>query len=162
MNFILILLSLFLFSCKLNYVEKQNSITDVEVNLTQDSETDFIIKRYLDGKFNASKSTSFNYKLALTRTETNEGSGIGSDSFTSSFKLTIRLSAVLRDAKTNRVVFSTSISESTNYITERDSPVKDYTSKKYASKNLSIMVAEKLYNEIEEYFAFLIDEKPLN
>ena len=161
MKFALILFTIFLASCKLHYVKRADLIQNVSVNIKQNDESDFIIKRYLEGKFNPSQNKPFEYQLLLTRTQTVDGAGIGSDSFTASFKLTLTVNAVLKDAKTGKVLFSTTITETTNYIAEKDNQIKDFTSQMQASKNISSTVAEKIYNTIQEHFAFLND-KPIN
>ena len=162
MKFALIVFTIFLASCKLNYIKREDIIQNVLIDIKQNDESDFIIKRYLEDKFNLVQGKPFEYQLLLTRTQTVEGSGIGSDSFTTSFKLTLTVNAVLKNIKTGKIMFSTTITETTNYIAEKNNQVKDFVSQIYASKNTSMTVAEKLYNSIQEHFAFLNNDTPIN
>jgi hypothetical protein len=154
MKILLSIITFTLASCGLYLVERNDQISDVEVIINQDDESSFIIKKILNDKFNSSTNAPYRYRLLIEKTESVTGSAIQSDAFSATYILNISVSFKLINAQTNKVIFVNTITNKSNYLAGRNNPVADFSSQKTNSKNLSIIVADKIYNTIQERFSF--------
>ncbi len=154
MKILLSIITFTLASCGIYLVERNDKISDVEVIITQDDESSFIIKKILNDKFNSSPNAPYRYRLLIEKTESVAGSAIQSDAFSATYVLNISVRFRLVDAQTNKVIFVNTVNSKSSYLATQDNPVADFSSQKTNSKNLGIIVADKIYNTIQERFSF--------
>jgi hypothetical protein len=152
MKKLLIIFCLLVFACNLEEVKREDKIKNVVVIPNKMDNNAFIIKRFLEDKFETSSNP--NYKLLIEKKETIGGSGLGSDAITANFVLTINVSFKLMEFETGKVIFTGSASSYTNYLSARENVIADFFTQKSASENASQDVADKIYIEIQNRFGF--------
>jgi hypothetical protein len=152
MNKILLIFLFFVISCGFEEVKRKEVIQNVLVIPSKKNEETFLIKNILEEKFNTTKNPE--YKLTLEMTENINASGFGSDIFTTNFTLTISINFKLIEISSGKVIFSSNVSGSTNYLSNRENVIAEYSSKKFANKNVSEALAGKIYDLIQNNFGF--------
>ena len=159
MKLLLVIFSLFLTSCNLHYVERQNLIKNVRVTIKQSDESSFLLKKILEDKFEFYNNDNPKYELLIDKTDSISNSSIGSDAFNTNVEVSVSLKIVLKNIQTGKKIFSSKISSKTNFFTTKNNPVTDFVSQKLALKNLSSDLGDKVYNRIQEHFSFFANEQ---
>ena len=149
---------LFLTSCMFEGVDRVNSIQNVLVEINKKNETNFNIKKILESKFNALNNVKPEYKLLINTSEDTSASGLASNASTSNFNLEIKVTFKLYRVQDNKIIFSGSLTEDTNYLSGSSKIIAEYISSKSARQNISKILAEKIYEDIQNHFAFNTNE----
>jgi hypothetical protein len=152
MKFLIILL--FLSSCVFQAFDRENKIQDVQVVMQKQDEALFMIKKNLEQKFNLQNTEAPTYTLVILKTEVLTGGGVNSAGVSSNFTLTITINFSLIDNKTGKIIFKSSVAETTNMLSSTGNLIAEYSNKKFATQALTKTLSERIYEEVQDTFAF--------
>lgn len=152
MKFLILLL--FLSSCVFKVFDRENKIQDVQVVMQKQDEALFMVKKNLEEKFQLQNPKNPMYTMLILKTEVLTGGGVNSAGVASNFTLTIKINFSLIDNKTGKVIFKGSSAETTNMVSSTGNLIAEYSNKKFATQALTKNLSEKIYEEVQNNFAF--------
>lgn len=145
MKFLLLLLFFLISSCKLEFINSDFTLTNIEVVNKNNNESSFIIKQDLERKFNKSNSEQAMYKLVIESTSIIESSSY------SAIKISVNTTYKFIKNDTGKILSSSYISKSIDFATNKNKVTAEYIQTKEIIKNLSRITADEIYNSLKEY-----------
>ena len=152
MKFLIMLF--FLSSCIFQPFDRENKIQDVQVIMQKQDEALFMVKKSLEQKFNLQNPEAPTYTIIISKTEVLTGGGVNSAGVASNFTLTITINFSLIDNKTGKIIFKGSAAETTNMVSSTGNLIAEFSNKKFATQALTKNLSERIYEEVQDNFAF--------
>ena len=140
----------FLISGCLQTYERTESIKNVKVIPSKQDENLFSIKKNLEAKFGFNGNPEYNLYLSIVKNSA--AGGLTSEAYSTSFTATITVKYTLYNILEKKNIFSSSVSRSTNYVSERGKFVAEKVGEKAVFESLSARVSEEIYEQIQDRF----------
>jgi hypothetical protein len=156
MKLFFLIITLLISGCLQTY-ERTENIKNVKVIPSKQDESLFLIKKTLEDKFSFNGNPDYNLYISIVKKS--EAGGLTSEAYSASFTSTITVKYTLYSVQEKKNVFSSAVSKSTNYVSERGKFVAEKVGEKAVFENLSIRVSEEIYEQIQDGFLNIYSNK---
>ena len=147
MKLFFLIITLLISGCLQTYKRTEN-IKNVRVIPSKQDENLFSIKKNLEAKFGLNGNPEYNLYISIVKNSA--AGGLTSEAYSTSFTAKMTVKYTLYNVLEKKNIFSSSVSRSTNYVSEYGKFVAEKVGEKAVFENLSTRVSEEIYEQVEE------------